>query len=241
MKRIEKTGLTLLVILLFPAILSAQEKKDEQRVKIVVVDKSGTKVEIDTLIKDSGSIDSIMLKNGEVIYMTNHVNMGTVKNVESRNGKIIMTFTSDEKGNKEVTKELTVISGDSATVLKGGEGSTVVVMKDGNHIIEGTGGKVVTWSSSSGSSDGAKYIYINEGNGSHNSSEKTIEVKVTTDEKEKNVEMTKYVIAKDGMVVSIEGNDEAKVKDLVKDIESRMGVNRGDKDVTQETKKTTIK
>ena len=33
------------------------------------------------------------------------------------------------------------------------------------------------------------------------------------------VEKTKYVIAKNGMVVTIEGNDEARAKELVKEIE----------------------
>ena len=40
------------------------------------------------------------------------------------------------------------------------------------------------------------------------------------------MEKTKYVIAKDGMVISIEGNDEAKVKEIVKDVESKLGVSK---------------
>ena len=47
------------------------------------------------------------------------------------------------------------------------------------------------------------------------------------------------------MVVSVEGNDEAKVKELVKDIESKLGVNKDDKNpkkvIKEETKKTTKK
>ena len=67
-------------------------------------------------------------------------------------------------------------------------------------------------------------------------------MKVTTDEKDKSVEKIKYVIAKDGMVVSVEGNDEAKVKDMVKDIEAKLGINKEDKStnqvVNEETKVT---
>ena len=33
---------------------------------------------------------------------------------------------------------------------------------------------------------------------------------------EQDKEVTKYVIEKDGMVITVEGNDEAKVKELVK-------------------------
>jgi hypothetical protein len=38
------------------------------------------------------------------------------------------------------------------------------------------------------------------------------------------MEKTKYVIAKDGMVVTVEGNDETKAKELVKEIEAKLGV-----------------
>ena len=50
------------------------------------------------------------------------------------------------------------------------------------------------------------------------------------------VEKTRFVIAKDGMVVTIEGKDEAKVKELAKEIESKLGVNTEGSD-----KKETIK
>jgi len=55
------------------------------------------------------------------------------------------------------------------------------------------------------------------------------------------VEKTRFVIAKDGMVVTIEGNDEAKAKELAKEIESKLGVNAEGSDkkenVNVETKK----
>ena len=47
------------------------------------------------------------------------------------------------------------------------------------------------------------------------------------------MEKTKYVIAKDGMVVTIEGNDEAKAKEILKDVESRLGVDKGEKNKNQ--------
>jgi hypothetical protein len=37
-------------------------------------------------------------------------------------------------------------------------------------------------------------------------------------------EKSRYVIAKDGMVVTIEGNDDARAKELVKEIENILGV-----------------
>jgi len=249
MKRIVRIGFILFLAFLIPAgVLNAQEKKNEQRIKIVVADKSGTKVEIDTLIKGSGTADSIKLKNGEVIYLSNHGAVGTTKHVEGEKGQMYVTVASDDKGNKgdkKIMKEITVISDDSVHVHQVGEGSNVIIVKGGKHFTEGKGGRVVTWSSSKGDSNGEKFIYINESKDSGKNSKKTYNVEVTTDEKGNSVEKTKYVIAKDGMVVSIEGNDEAKVKELVKDVESKLGVSKGDKNskqmVKEETKKTTKK
>jgi len=57
--------------------------------------------------------------------------------------------------------------------------------------------------------------------------------------------MTKYVIAKDGVVVTVESNDEAKAKDLIKDIENKLGVNKENIDKKEisntETSKTVKK
>ena len=39
------------------------------------------------------------------------------------------------------------------------------------------------------------------------------------------VDKTRIVIAKDGMGVTIEGNDEAKAQELAKEIENKLGVN----------------
>jgi hypothetical protein len=220
MKRILKIGLALWVVYLIPAgILNAQEKKNEQHIKIVVADKSGVKVEIDTLINGHISTGSIKLKNGEVIVLAKNGGAGTVKHIGDENGNIFVTVVSDDKGKKgekNMTKKITVISGDSVNIQPISEEGDVIILKEGKHITgAGKGGKVVAWSSSSSSSSSSS------------------------------VEKTKYVIAKDGMVVSIEGNDEAKVKELVKDVESKLGVSGDDKEVKkvvkEETKKTTKK
>ena len=115
-------------------------------------------------------------------------------------------------------------------------------MKDGAHVSSGGATCGVSFVMKDGESKGGRYIYINEENKSIKNGEKTFDVKVISDEKDNQMEMTKYVIAKDGMVISIEGNDEAKVKDLIKDIEAKLGVSKEDKNVKQvikeEPKKT---
>lgn len=242
MKRILKIALTLCVTFLFAtAILNAQEKKNEQRIKIVIADKSGSKVEIDTLIKDDISADSIKLKNGDVIYLAKNDPSGTLKHIEGDIGNMFVTVNSNDKSGKKIRKEITIISGDSSSFSDSSNGDDVIILKNGKHFTEGKGNKVVTWSSSGSDSNGKRYIYVNEGKESGKGDEKSIDVNVTTDEKGNAMEKTKYVIAKDGMVISIEGNDEAKVKDLVKDIESKLGVSKEDKEMKQVVKEETKK
>lgn len=66
--------------------------------------------------------------------------------------------------------------------------------------------------------------------------EKSYNVIVTSDD-EATVEKTRYVVAKDGMVVTVEGEDEAKARELMKVIEEHLGVK--DKGVEKEGKSET--
>ena len=61
----------LLVILIVPyAMAKGQDKKIEQKIKIIVNDGSGSKVVIDTVFKDKPAPDSLKLKDGStVIYI----------------------------------------------------------------------------------------------------------------------------------------------------------------------------
>lgn len=156
------------------SMVKAQEKKSEQKIKIIVSDGSGTKVVIDTLIKDGHSNDSIRVKGGKVIFIGD--------------------------------------SGD-LTGMKHTDGSEKV------------------------------YVYVSSGDKNEKKDiDKTFDVSVTNDDTDSSVEKTRYVITKDGMVVTVEGTDEAKVKDLIKEIENKMGVKSEDsgKKVTinVETKKS---
>jgi uncharacterized protein involved in outer membrane biogenesis len=53
------------------------------------------------------------------------------------------------------------------------------------------------------------------------------------DEPDGDLEKQSYVIAKDGMVITIEGGNEDKVKELAGFIEAKLGVTKGDKAVKQ--------
>lgn len=148
-----------LFALLVPLIMvSGQDKKSEQKIKVIVDDGSGTKVIIDTVYKDTPAPDSIKLNNGTVIYMKHHG-----KGIES-----------------------------------------------GHH--RGKECYTVTYSSNSTANSREDF------------------------DSDSTVEKTRFVIAKDGMVVTIEGKDEAKAKELAKEIESKLGVGTDGSD-----KKETVK
>jgi hypothetical protein len=146
MKRDLKIITALIFMIIFPFTFAAgQEKKSEQRIKIVIADDKGEDV----------VLDSIILKNGQTIYIANEE---SDKGQGSTVSKKYIITTSDENGpdsGKEINKEITVISTDSGT-------------------------------------------------------------------KDQDSERTKYVIARDGMVITIEGSDYAKVRELTKEIEKTL-------------------
>lgn len=214
MKSIIKIISISLFALMAPLILvSGQDKKSEQKIKVIVNDGSGTKVIIDTVYKDTQVPDSIKLNNGTVIYMKHHGD-GTGSGHHRGNEHYTVTYSSN--GKDDGKEEVTIISTDSLNSEKGGD-------------------KIRYYSSSSSSSssnesrDGERYRVIRRGSKEDFDNDST-------------VEKTRFVIAKDGMVVTIEGNDEAKAKELAKEIESKLGVNteRSDKKETikVESKKT---
>jgi hypothetical protein len=184
MKRI-RTILSVLLISFLPLSLTfGQEKKNEQKVKVVIADKSGTKVVIDTTFNGTGEIDSVILKNGKVIYI----------------------HDINEKGKPE--KQYKVITH---------------VDKDGENTEH-------------------QYIYINDGKVVRHSGSDKFDVIVSDNEFDNDLDKTRYVIAKDGITVSIEGNDELKIKELVKEIEKRLDINNeSDQPATKEVEKKIVK
>jgi hypothetical protein len=184
-------------ILMIPFYLtSAQDKKGEQKIKIVVNDGSGSKVVMDTTFSDNTGPDSLKLKDGSVVYM---------KHPYKGKDHIFVTYSSDGKNRGKEYREVTVIRSDSA------HGSN-----DNDN--------VTYYSNSSSNSSSTS----NSFEGNHNKKYRIITRNFNDSdniENDSTVNRTKYVIAKDGMVVTVEGNDEAKAKELVKEIESKLGVN----------------
>jgi len=187
MKRFKSIIPASFLLLLMPcAIVAGQEKKSEQKIKIVIADNGGKEVVLDTLITGSAISDSIVLKNGRTIYLAEgEGNSAPGQHVEKK--YIITSSGSDGNGSgKEVRKEITVVSSDSE--------------------ITGDNGQM-TWTQAGSGSGGAG---------------KTYAYTVTSDDKPANSESTKYVINRDGVVITVEGSDYARVKELIREIEKTL-------------------
>jgi hypothetical protein len=187
----------LLILLALSVPISAaigQDKKTEKKIKVIIDDGSGSKTVIDTTFTNSPLPDSVILKNGRVIYFAGS---GKEEMTGKSPEKVLVTVTST--GSDEKNKE-----------------QTVIVTSDD-----------ATWNQK-----------VNDG-------EKTYNIRIKHDDNDSETEMTKYVIAKDGVVVTVESNDEAKAKDLIKEIENKLGVNKEENQtkeiVKTETRKTVKK
>ncbi len=186
MKKINSIVSAGLILLFIPLALLAQDKKNEQKIKIVVRDDGGSDVVLDTLITGTPQGDSIVLKNGKVVYLaSDEGNKGT--RVHTRK-KYIVTSTEPEGSDsgKEIRKEITVTTSDG----------------DDEDAIE----DMTSAEAGSGSSGQARAYSF----------------KVQSDRNDGNSERTRYVIKRDGIVVTVEGSDYDRVKDLIKEIEKSL-------------------
>ncbi len=169
MRRIKTIISILFISFLTLSLALGQEKKNEQKVKVIIADKSGTKVVIDTTFTGTGTMDSIIVKGGKVIYIG--------KNDTDLEGK--------------PNKQINVLAH---------------VDKDGKNTEH-------------------QYVYINRDRMDSRTGDEIFDVMVSDDEFDNDLNETKIVIAKNGVTVSIEGNDEVKVQELAREIEQKLGIN----------------
>jgi len=114
MNRINKIITASLFAIILPvAFVTGQDKKSEQRIKIVVADDGGTKTVIDTLITGDAAKDSLVLKDGKTIYLTQSDNNGSDAYGGAKHYVVTTTVTGGDDTKKEVTKEIRIISSDS--------------------------------------------------------------------------------------------------------------------------------
>jgi hypothetical protein len=249
MKRIIKNLLLILMIGSIPISMAfGQEKKTEQKVKIVTVDKSGTKTVIDTTFARGSMPDSIILKNGKVVHFAKPGDKMHQFYVDTEKGNIYVTCTVDNEGEKKKEESVIIMSGGDATwtAASTGEGKKNVYVYAN---AEGTGDKPVKKIIITSDDDedlnfeGEKVIIVKDGKVIKSAGGETFDIRIDKkDDIESDADVTKYVVAKDGLVITVEGKDEAKVKEIMKVIEGKLDVKAegGEKKevVKTETKKT---
>jgi hypothetical protein len=218
----------LLSVLISFAPAAAQEKKSEQKIKVVIADGSGEKVVIDTVMNDKMSIDTLRLKDGKMVFI-GHAGDVSMMNHAAGPGHMFVTVSDDGNDSKKVVKEITVISSDSAHMeMSGNDGAgKVYVITSSNSAGSKAGGdeKVMTWTSNEGSGGEGKVVIIKDGKTLESGEGSTFSYHISSDKTQKDAEKTKYVISKDGMKITVEGSDYEKVKALVKEIEAKLESN----------------
>ena len=249
MKRISEFTLAVLLILFTSvAVTNAQESKSNRQVKVIVEDKEGTKVIIDTTFKGIVNIDTIKTKDGKMIFIGSHDGSDLKVGTHGKNKGMIYvsTKTGDVTWDLNEAKEIRIITGDSIRVIKGGSAGHVIIMKGGEPIAEAQAGNMISWVVSE-KGYGGNLVHINEdGLSGIKEGEQIFNVEVITDNKGQSTEKSSYVIARDGMVISVEGDDETKVKKMGELIESRIDASSGNsgnspKEVKEASRKTVKK
>ena len=115
MKNIFKFSIVAILVLLAPLSLAiGQEKKTEQKIKIITVDGSGKKVVIDTVFTGK-SPDSLKLKDGSVVYIKHGEEGSDMIHTDGDHHVFVTSTSSDDKDGK-MTRQITVIASDSAEI-----------------------------------------------------------------------------------------------------------------------------
>jgi hypothetical protein len=232
MKRILKISALLIPCLLVSVtILQGQETKTktkttvkdlktESKIKVIIDDGSGSKILIDTVIKSAALKDTLILKDGTVLITRQESDVAEKHAKESGN-YYVYTVTSDDKSDKREGKTITVVSSDSVLTTVSPEGKKIMVYKN---------------IKSTGESDGKGKTVIVKEIGSDDNTEKKFNVYVNKESRgDSSVTKSNFVLAKDGVVVTVEGSDEAKTREIFDQIEKIMG-----SDKEEQHKKVTV-
>lgn len=195
MKRISRIILFGILAATVPlSLMSGQDKKNENKIKIVIDDGSGPETVLDTTITGDDMPEIITLKNGKVIHLDSNGDDGdktvwvSVSDDDHDANKVYAYSSSKSKGERSGS-HVYITSKDS---------------KDGEKKIE-------------------KKIIISDGEEITKDDDGKMDMVIITDDDSDN-QATEYVIAKNGMVVTIKGDDEAKVRELAKEIESKLDI-----------------
>ena len=219
MKKLVKSLILMSLVIAVPfSACLAQDSKAEKKVKVVINDGSGATVIVDTVFTNGPLPDSIVSKSGKVIYL-NARKDGNEPGGKHKTVTVMMSSNGDKMDKEE--KTIIVTDGEPAyTISSAGEGK----------------GKVYAYSTTSDAPGEWVITKRDEKDGDKNF-EKHIRMEVRGDKPEAENDMAKYVIARNGVVVTVECNDEAKARDIIKLLESKLGSDKPSPDAAKTDKK----
>lgn len=220
----KRNYLFILIASLLPlGITSGQQKGNTEKVKVIISDDQGNRSVIDTTFTgnmDQG--DTIMLKNGRVIFIGD--NQYNEKIISMPGSKSIYLSSGNGKDTKDKIREITVIKSDTLKIsgdVGNGE-SKIYVFSSHDDEEPVKHYEIIRHSSNEGNTSGNKYIYIDEGDGLTWNGGSNFSIINDTLQSDDDMGSTKHVIAKNGIVVSVEGKDEAHVRDLLEEINKKL-------------------
>jgi hypothetical protein len=220
----KRISLLILTVALLPfAMTSAQQKENAEKVKVIISDDQGTRVIVDTTF--SGLIDqgdSVALKNGRMIFIGK--SPGNERVISLPDGKSIFIASGKSKDGEEKVREITVIKSDTINKsgdIKTGE-SKIYVFSSSDENEPAEHYEIISHSLNDRKESGNKYIYINDDDGLVWNRGSNFSISNDTLESADDMETPKYVIAKNGIVVSVEGKDEARIKELLEEINKKL-------------------
>lgn len=221
MKRIIRLiSYTIILAFISLSFASGQEGKSEHKIKVLIADGSGTNVVLDTLIRGQILNDSVTLRNGKVIFIGTDSDFD-ISNDGDKEKNVFVTVSANGKSNDEMVKNITVITSDSLKWTARADNNSE---------------NVIVWSGNSDADSDGKVIVINDKVISKSNSG-SYSYSVNTNKKDMDSETTKYVISKDGMRITIEGDDYNKVKELSKQIQENFNSSSNKKEKKTEVKR----
>ncbi|HUX97085.1 MAG TPA: hypothetical protein VMV47_15220 [Bacteroidales bacterium] len=173
---------------------------------IPLISLSGQDVKTEKKIKiviDDGSGKKVIV---DTVYTG-----AEIETIKLDNGNMIFISDQGKEQNLSGAKKIMVTVSDDCDSAE-------------NVINSSESGDVAVWTQKVDNETGEKVIVVKKSYNNNNTLEKTYDVKVITDDNDRTVESARFVVAKDGMVVTVEGQDEEKARELMKVIEEHLGV-----------------
>jgi hypothetical protein len=187
--------------------------------------------------------DSIVLKDGKVIHFRHNDNDVPHFKVNDEKGSIYITSNKKRENGEGSEEEIIVMSGKNGSwtiTPSAGSKQHVYVHSGTDSKDEKTVKHVLVTSSSNEEAaweekEGKKMIIVNDSRTMPE--EKTIHVTVGSHDADNANDMTKYIIASDGIVVTVESDDEAKAKEIINMIENKLDAKSDAKSNNKKTEK----